>query len=184
MRQPPSPELRTMNLFSSLVWCFCCRTGTISSRPCLISICVPTPIQTPQSLIRKAIFCTPIDLLQMSLQTLLWLICVSEFHWMWLPAQSVAHWKDSVCKQPWKPSSYTWEVCMTVDFNIIHMAHSSRNWRFNFPDDQVIQLTVELISGSENIQTCLSISAPKHLLPMNVYVFFTFSSDFLNVYYQ
>lgn len=35
-------------------------------------------------------------------------------------------------------------------------------------DDQVIQLTVELISGSENIQTCLSISAPKHLLPMNV----------------
>lgn len=174
-----------MNLFFSLVWCSCRRTGTISFRPCLISICASLPIQAPLSLFQKVIPCTATVLLQMSLQTLLWHVCMSEFHWMWLLAQSVAHWKVLVCKQPWEPSSYTWEVCITVYFNIIRIVHIlTRDWLFTFKDTEVLQLTVELIPGSENIQTCLSISAPTHLLPMNVYVFFSFSSGFFNFYHQ
>ncbi|XP_075889300.1 transmembrane protein 248 isoform X3 [Nelusetta ayraudi] len=35
-------------------------------------------------------------------------------------------------------------------------------------ENEILKLTVVLMSGRDNIQTCLSISAPTHLLPMNV----------------
>lgn len=74
---------------------------------------------------------------------------------------------------------------MTVHFIIICMPHILTNgWLFNFPENEVLQMTVELFSGREDIQTCLSISAPAHLLPMNVYVIFNFPSAFLNFYHQ
>lgn len=159
----------------------CCRTGTISYLPYHISSYVSTPIQAPLSLFRQAILWTQIDLLQMSPQTLLWPLCMSEFLWMWLPAQTVAHWKGLDCKQPWEPSNCTWEVCMTMYSKIMHTAIIlTHGWLFNFPENEILKLTVELVSGRDNIQTCLSISAPTHLLPMNVYVFFSF----FNLYHQ
>lgn len=63
---------------------------------------------------------------------------------------------------------------MTVHSETMHTAIILiQSLLFNFPEDEILKLTVELFSGSDNIHTCLSISAPTHLLPMNVYVFFS-----------
>lgn len=95
--------------------CSCHRTGTISCLPYHSSSCVWTPTRAPLSLSQQSPLRSQVDLLQMTPQTLLRPLCMSEFLWRWPPAQMVAHWKELVCKLPWEPSSYIWEVCITMD---------------------------------------------------------------------
>lgn len=143
-----------------------CRTGIVFSHPYHSSSCVWKRPRVLLSLLHRPPRLWQMDTMQTILQPLLSLLCISRSLWLWLPTWTTAHSKALDCKLRWELSNSILEV--RFRWIILLCVTKNSNMQFICPSGiEVVNLTLQFSCGVDGY-TCLTISAPVHILPMDM----------------